>query len=333
LAPACANRHELPAVAAANCITMTATGLPANTMTPPLPLLSLIVATVDRAADVATLFASLEAQRCRHFEVVLVDQNADDRLALLVARHAHSFPIVHLKHPRGLSRSRNFGIAHASGEVLAFPDDDCRYDDGTVERITALFAARVDFDGCTGRGVAGPDERAHARFARMPGWVSARGVWTQGISYTMFLRRTLADRVGPFDERLGLGSGTPWAAAEEADYLLRAVATGARIWYDPDLTVRHAGPRSPQGTPAPERGEAYGRAMGFVLRKNRRTVFELAYHLLRPAAGAALAVLRLRTDAARYHVAVARGRWQGWRDGADSAGFAGGAQPSDGTLN
>ena len=60
------------------------------------------------------------------------------------------------------------------------------------------------------------------------------------ISFTLFLRRDVVARVGPFDERLGLGSGTPWSSGEELDYVLRAIQSGARIVYDPDLTVTHA---------------------------------------------------------------------------------------------
>ena len=44
-------------------------------------------------------------------------------------------------------------------------------------------------------------------------------------------------RVGGFDEELGLGSGTPWHSGEEIDYLVRALATGAHLEYDPSLVV------------------------------------------------------------------------------------------------
>ena len=39
----------------------------------------LVVATVDRTAELETLLQSLEGQTHRHFRLVVVDQNADDR--------------------------------------------------------------------------------------------------------------------------------------------------------------------------------------------------------------------------------------------------------------
>ena len=43
------------------------------------------------------------------------------------------------------------------------------------------------------------------------------------ISFTIFLRRRVVERVGEFDETLGVGAGTPYGSCEESDYLIRAV--------------------------------------------------------------------------------------------------------------
>ena len=43
---------------------------------------------------------------------------------------------------------------------------------------------------------------------------------------------------------------TPWSSGEEIDYLVRAVRNGARIAYDPQLTVTHAARSSVSGEPA-----------------------------------------------------------------------------------
>ena len=55
----------------------------------------------------------------------------------------------------------------------------------------------------------------------------------------MFLRRELVERVGAFDEALGLGSGTRFASGEETDYLVRALRSGARLAYEPSLVITH----------------------------------------------------------------------------------------------
>ena len=78
-------------------------------MTAPPPLVSLIVATVDRVELVGELLASLVTQTLQDFEVVVVDQNRDDRLVALLAHYDTRLAITHIRAPRGLSRSRNAG--------------------------------------------------------------------------------------------------------------------------------------------------------------------------------------------------------------------------------
>src|ERR1700754_3487501 len=87
------------------------------------PLFSLIVCTVDRSDQLERLFASLKVQRYTDFEVILVDQNLDDRLAGLVEGYSPSFTIRHIRSERGISRARNNGMAIATGSYICFPDD------------------------------------------------------------------------------------------------------------------------------------------------------------------------------------------------------------------
>ena len=53
----------------------------------------------------------------------------------------------------------------------------------------------------------------------------------------MAMRRALVDRLGPFNERLGVGTSIP--AAEDADYNFRAYLADAMLEYVPDMTVFH----------------------------------------------------------------------------------------------
>jgi glycosyltransferase involved in cell wall biosynthesis len=280
----------------------------------PRPVVSVILATVGSDQRLPQLLSSLRAQTFRRFEVIVVDQSNDDRLETLLESYRDAFPIRHVRHLRGLSRSRNAGLRLARGDIVCFPDDDCRYDADALERACRFLAASPHVDGLAGRALCDRREHPAARFSRSAQWVGARTAWTQGISCTIFLRRALVAQVGPFDETLGLGSGTPWIAAEESDYLIRAVGGGARIWYDPDFTVHHPGQRGRFGAAQRERGYRYARAMGHVLRLHRAGIVLAAYHLARPLAGTALCALQGRLDIARYHLSVFRGRWRGWRE-------------------
>jgi hypothetical protein len=62
------------------------------------PHLSLVVATRGRATPFQALFESLEAQTCKDFEVVVVDQNVDSRVGTPDAE-GWSFPVRHLHPP------------------------------------------------------------------------------------------------------------------------------------------------------------------------------------------------------------------------------------------
>ena len=263
------------------------------------PRLSLIVATLGREAELSRCLGSLAAQTSRDFEVIVVDQNADDRLAALLGRERASFPLTHLRASPGLSRARNVGLRLARGDIVGFPDDDCWYDVDIVARVLQFFAEQPAAHGLSGGGAAGAGGAPRARFARGEQWVTATRVWTQGMSSAIFLRRDLIAAVGPFDEALGVGSGTPWPAAEETDYLLRAVARGGRIWYDPRFEVHHPGSPGQPEQKILDRGRRYGRAMGYVLAKHRRSRIEIAYHVARAVSGAILSLARARWSDAR----------------------------------
>jgi glycosyltransferase involved in cell wall biosynthesis len=189
---------------------------------------------------------------------------------------------------RGLSRARNAALPGVRADVVAFPDDDCVYPDDLLERV----AARLEgLDGVTGREPSW----------NIPAAVLTRdNLWNRAISFTIFLRRGVVERVGAFDERLGL----PSSSGEEIDYLIRAVDGGARLEYDPTLVVLH--PDKPVDLVAV--GARDGASIGYILRKHRYPPGTVLRMLLRPAAGVVLDPRR-----ARFHLATLRGRLRAYR--------------------
>src|SRR5579871_590427 len=180
---------------------------------------SLIMATLGRVEQPEVFLSSLQRQTWRDFEVVLVDQNPDARLAPLAERYSRCFPLIHLGSRPGLSRARNAALPYASGDIIGFPDDDCWYPPDLLERLHRLMESRPEIQGVSGRALA-DGGRPRGRWARRPALIGKYNIFGRCISFAIFLKRRLAERVGPFDETLGLGASTPWLGAEDYDYLL-----------------------------------------------------------------------------------------------------------------
>ena len=254
----------------------------------------LVVATVGRDLELGHLLASLDAQTHRDFRILLVDQNDDDRLDAVLAQHAE-LRIERLRSAPGLSRARNAALPRLAADVVAFPDDDCIYTPDLLERVASRFATEASLDGLTGRE---------------PTWTTGgaaltrANLWKRAISFTIFLRRGIVDRVGEFDESLGL----PSSSGEEFDYLIRALDAGARIEYDPSLVVAHE-----QKPDADAYGAREGASLGYLLRKHGYPLRTVTRMLVRPVGGVAVALARGDRRRARFQLDTLRGRINGYR--------------------
>jgi glycosyltransferase involved in cell wall biosynthesis len=278
---------------------------------------SLVLATVGRVTEVERFMAALAAQACPDLDLIVVDQNEDDRLEPVLAPYHQSLAIKRLRSPRGLSRARNVGIKFATGDVIAFPDDDCWYPSGLLSRVESLLEGHPDWDGVTGRSEDGQGSASAGRFDPKSGAVDLVNVWGRGISYTIFLRRRVVERVGEFDETLGVGAGTPYGSGEETDYLIRAVRAGFTLQYSPTLVVYHPDPTQGYDARVLRRGRSYGQGMGRVLAKHSYPLWFRARCVFRPLAGTVLSLTTLRFGKAAYHWQVCVGRLVGLRARAD----------------
>jgi glycosyltransferase involved in cell wall biosynthesis len=258
----------------------------------------LVVATLDRVDELGRLLDSLERQTHKDFRGIVVDQNEDDRLEKILSAHP-DLELERLRAPRGLSRARNTALPRLRADVVAFPDDDCTFPDDMLDRVARRLADDPTLDGLTGRA---PDSPSWQRDAAT---LTRENLWNRAISFTIFLRRPVIERVGAFDEALGL----PTSSGEEIDYLIRAIDQGARIEYDPTLVVMHAEKtRDPAAV-----GARDGASLGYILRKHRYPPLTVARMLVRPAGGALLALMRNDRRRARFHASTLRGRLAGYR--------------------
>jgi GT2 family glycosyltransferase len=201
---------------------------------------SLILATVSRTTEVGRCLQSLAAQTDRNFEVLLVDQNADERLAPFVQKAKNlGLQLTHLRmQVPSLSGARNLGLTRASGEIVGLTDDDCWYEHEAIGAIRIAFQAPSKPDGIVAQWV----EQSAARIGGPASGTLALDAWRRfrggdASSITLFLKRSLFERLGGFDERFGIGQW--YGAAEETDFVLRALSSGAQLAYCPQAKVRH----------------------------------------------------------------------------------------------
>jgi glycosyltransferase involved in cell wall biosynthesis len=241
--------------------------------------------------------------------VLVVDQNVDERLEEVLGEHP-TLSLERVRAPRGLSRSRNAALSKISADLVAFPDDDCRYPSDLLERVARRFAADAGLGGLTGRSVD-TQGQSSGTWPLDAAEVTRENIWRRAISYTVFLRASAVRAIGSFDEQLGLGSGTSWSSGEETEYLVRAVDAGVRVQYDPELTVEHAD-RTFSRIDLHRAGAREGASVGYILRKHSYRPATVGRMVVRPLGGVFAALARRDRARAGFHFATVRGRVRGY---------------------
>ena len=273
---------------------------------------SLVLATVGRTVELNRLFDSLLTQTFHDFEVIVVDQNRDDRLQPVLHRaRCLGIALRHLQHyPPNLALARNAGIAVASGSWIGFPDDDCWYEPHTLERVMLRSRRRDRPQGVVVRWVEQQDPSPPGLLS----WPrSARFRDFPVSSITLFMQRELAARIGGFDGRLGVGQW--FGAGEETDIVLRALREGALIAHEPTASVHHRIDPSPHvnnriaSKIARKSARHRARGTGAMYAKHRLPTWVIVRGLLSPLARP---LVRGALRELPYGMAVTRGRFDGW---------------------
>jgi GT2 family glycosyltransferase len=273
-------------------------------------MISLIVTTRNRVDELHRLFASLEAQTYRSFEVIVVDQNVDHRLVEVLARHP-SLNIRHLHSGPGASCGRNAGLRAFGGDLVAFPDDDCWYPTDLLADVVQWFHNHPDYDGLL-TGCRNPAGKLMApKFPPRKGPCSKHSILRCAIAWNIFLRHRAAKTVGFFREEMGPGALSPYQSGEDLDYPIRALKHGFRLWYAPDLTVHH--PELNSRARLAQTNHAYAMSMGRVWRLHKYSwgycLGEIAFRSL---GGAAFHLCRGDRGGCRLYLERAAGQFRGY---------------------
>jgi len=211
---------------------------------------TVVVCTRDRTEELAHCLPGLQRLAAQGYEVLVVDNApSDDGTARLL----RSYPTIrYLLEPRpGLDSARNLGLRAATGEIVAFTDDDAQIDPGW---LTALLRNFDDPMVAVVTGITMPLELetdAQVWFEQTNGF--GRGfermqfdstnknplaAGTVGAGVNMAIRRGLAlNHIGLFDE--ALDCGTPSLTGGDQEFFFRTLDRGYRIVYEPAALVWH----------------------------------------------------------------------------------------------
>jgi glycosyltransferase involved in cell wall biosynthesis len=280
-------------------------------MVPETPDFSLILATYGNRHFISRFLDSLIARQGASFEVIVVDQNDRPHFDL-VRQYADRMDVRLIQASPGLSAARNVGIREARGRVIAFPDDDCWYPEGLLAAVRDRLADRR-VDGLTCRCTDEHGRVSAGSADREAGSVTKQNVWRRGVSATLFVRSDVVKAVGNFDEALGLGAKTKFQSGEETDYLLRAIAGGMKLRYEPALSVYHPLPPPSRQAGAVKKSWQYGLGMGRVLAKHDYSHAQVYWFLAFPLLGAMKAVCVGDLALARVRATRTMARYRGWR--------------------
>jgi glycosyltransferase involved in cell wall biosynthesis len=114
------------------------------------PLVSAIIIFLNGEQFIEETISSIFAQTYDHWELLLVDDGSTDHSCAIAQQYAHKYPekVKYLEHAnhqnRGMSASRNWGIAHAQGDYIGFVDADDLWLPQKLEQQIAIFNTYPD---------------------------------------------------------------------------------------------------------------------------------------------------------------------------------------------
>jgi len=218
-----------------------------------VPAVTVIVLNYNGARWLPACLDAIASQAAApSFETLVVDNGSVDGSIALTRTSYPTVKLVELGANLGFAGGNNAGARVATGEWLAFLNNDTAADPAWLARLWDAALAHPDFALITSRIVFLHDPsivdsagdgylRAgaaykHGHGAPAASFASSREVFG-ACGAAFMIRREVFEALGGFDERF-------FAVYEDVDLSYRARLRGLRVWYAADAVVRHAGSAS-----------------------------------------------------------------------------------------
>jgi O-antigen biosynthesis protein len=223
------------------------------------PRVSVVVCSYNGEQTIGQCLDALSRLDYPDYEVIVVDDGSTDRTAEI----ANGFDVRLIRtENHGLSAARNTGVEAATGEIVAFTDDDACPDPDWLRYLAHAFV-RTEHAGIGGPNLlpcdAGTVERAVAHAPGGPTHVLLSDQVAEHIpGCNMAFRREALLAVGGFDSRFRV-------AGDDVDICWRLQELGWTIGFCPVAVVLHRRRRSVRAYLRQQRD--YGKAEALLERK------------------------------------------------------------------
>ncbi len=247
---------------------------------PPLPALSIVIATRDRADLLQRCIASLHARTdYPGIEIVLVDNGSREpaALALLDRLRHQGCTVLRRPGPFNWSTLNNDGVRASAGEVVVLMNNDVACIDPGWARALAAACLRprvgivgalllYEDGGVQHAGVVvGPGaQAAHLWSGRLVAGARLQGLAAVTGACVAF-RRSVFDRLGGLDEALPV----TW---NDVDFCLRLREAGLRVLLARDAVLIHAESATRSADSAPENQVQLASSRAWMAARHRRAL-------------------------------------------------------------
>lgn len=183
------------------------------------PLVSVVVPSYGRSKLLPDALRSVAAQTHSNVELLVVDDHSPEPVAPVVeGLDLASLEVRCIRHEenRGANAARNTGIEAASGEYIAFLDDDDYWLEEKLERQIETFREADENVGAVFTGVRAVDGDGRTTNVRLP--TTADGTFLErlirgdpfGPFSTVMVRADVVERAGTLDERFPSWQDREW---------------------------------------------------------------------------------------------------------------------------
>ena len=199
----------------------------------PSPRISVVVCSCNGQRTIRDCLEGLLKLDYPNFEVIVVNDGSTDATAAIV--HEYSFRVISLEN-RGLSNARNVGMEAATGEIVAYIDDDARPDPHWLTYLAATFLS-TDHAGVGGPNIApsgdGPIADCVANAPGGPVHILLSDQEAEHIpGCNMAFRKTHLKAIGGFDPQFRI-------AGDDVDICWRLQQRGWTLGFSPVAIVWH----------------------------------------------------------------------------------------------